>query len=378
MFPAVPQYPLAWEAEDGIYPVVLSLKGQGVLIPARSLCNTNISPVKKEGKFDEQGRKIWGLPKICEKSMLLLSWVTVVPNPATIPTPIPAEATCFAVIDPCSATFSIHIYLSSEFLFAFVYQWQQYTWTRLPPGYCESPTRFSQCLKQDLDSVTLRSASVLIQYVGNLLVPSSSLEACQEDTLHLLCALANKWHKASQEKLQFCKQEIEYLGHTISAGKCQLTDSRISAVSSIQPNSALSWGKLVAGCAVCSQFKILKMFSFPTVLSAQPTELVALTEACTLTLGKSVNVYTDSQYAFNVCHSTGQIWKHWGFITSSGACFSYGLLILELLYAIMLSTTISVMHCSSHIGALDEVSLGNACADAAAKWAALEGSPATF
>lgn len=76
MFPAVPQYPLAWEAEDGIYPVVLSLKGQGVLIPARSLCNTNISPVKKEGKFDEQGRKIWGLPKICEKSMLLLSWVT--------------------------------------------------------------------------------------------------------------------------------------------------------------------------------------------------------------------------------------------------------------------------------------------------------------
>lgn len=76
VFPAVSQYPLAWEAEDGIYPVVLSLKGQGVLIPARSPCNTDISPVKKEGKFDEQGRQIWGLPKICEKSMLLLSWVT--------------------------------------------------------------------------------------------------------------------------------------------------------------------------------------------------------------------------------------------------------------------------------------------------------------
>ena len=51
---------------------------------------------------------------------------------------------------------------------------------------------------------------------------------------------------------------------------------------------------------------------------------------------------------------------------------------MELLYAIMLTTTISVMHCSSHIGALDEVSLGNAYADAAAKRAALEGSPATF
>ncbi|KAF1666932.1 hypothetical protein FQA23_0001277, partial [Aptenodytes patagonicus] len=79
------------------------------------------------------------------------------------------------------------IYLNSQFLFAFIYQGQQYTWTRLPQGYCESPTVFSQCLKQDLDSVTLQSASVLVQYVDDILVTSSSLEACQEDTLHLLC-----------------------------------------------------------------------------------------------------------------------------------------------------------------------------------------------
>ncbi|KAF1593959.1 hypothetical protein FQV11_0010409, partial [Eudyptes moseleyi] len=78
------------------------------------------------------------------------------------------------------------IYLNSQFLFAFIYQGQQYTWIRLPQRYCESPTVFSQCLKRDLDSVTLQSASVLVQYVDDILVASSSLEACQEDTLHLL------------------------------------------------------------------------------------------------------------------------------------------------------------------------------------------------
>jgi len=36
------------------------------------------------------------------------------------------------------------------------------------------------------------------------------------------------------------------------------------------------------------------------------------------------------------------------------------------------------MHWSSHIGTLDEVSLGNTYAAAAAKKAALEDSPATF
>lgn len=52
--------------------------------------------------------------------------------------------------------------------------------------------------------------------------------------------------------------------------------------------------------------------------------------------------------------------------------------ISELLYIFSLHTTISEMHCSSHTGALDEVSLGNASADAAAKRADFDGSPLHF
>lgn len=58
-FLAVPQYPLSWEVKDGICLIILSLKEEGVLIPARSPCNTHISPVEKDVKFDEQGKQIW-------------------------------------------------------------------------------------------------------------------------------------------------------------------------------------------------------------------------------------------------------------------------------------------------------------------------------
>lgn len=124
--------------------------------------------------------KIGCLSKICKKINVFVIPGHPVVNPVSIPTSIPAEATHFAVIDLCSAFFSIPTYLNSPFLFAFIYQGQHYTWTRLPQGCCESPTVFSQCLKWDLDSVTLQSALVLVQYVDNILVVSSSLEACQE------------------------------------------------------------------------------------------------------------------------------------------------------------------------------------------------------
>ena len=49
-------------------------------------------------------------------------------------------------------------------------------------------------------------------------------------------------------------------------------------------------------------------------LSAQAAGLIALTKACQLAKEKTVNIYTDSRYAFGVCHATGQLRKLCGFI----------------------------------------------------------------
>lgn len=54
-------------------------------------------------------------------------------------------------------------------------------------------------------------------------------------------------------------------------------------------------GKQVAERVVCLQLKVLGVFSFLAVSNTQPAVLVAPTQACALTSGKNVNVYTYSQ-----------------------------------------------------------------------------------
>ncbi|XP_065435535.1 uncharacterized protein LOC135978582 [Chrysemys picta bellii] len=106
--------------------------------------------------------------------------------------------------------------------------------------------------------------------------------------------------------------------------------------------------------------------------SAQSAELQALTAACLYAKGKRVNIYTDSKYAFGVCHATGAIWKERGFITSSGSQIAPGKEIAQLLQAIQAPKDIAVIHCRAHTKGTDPVSTGNRFADEAAKAAALQ------
>ena len=58
---------------------------------------------------------------------------------------------------------------------------------------------------------------MVLQYVDDLLLCAESKEQCIIDSLKLLERLANGGHKVSRKKLQFCQQEVEYLGRLISA-----------------------------------------------------------------------------------------------------------------------------------------------------------------
>uniref|UniRef100_A0A8C5MNZ5 Uncharacterized protein n=1 Tax=Leptobrachium leishanense TaxID=445787 RepID=A0A8C5MNZ5_9ANUR len=120
--------------------------------------------------------------------------------------------------------------------------------------------------------------------------------------------------------------------------------------------------------------KVLMAHSIPFV-SAQAAELIALTQACRLFIGKDVTIYTDSRYAFGVVHDFGQIWKQRGFVTVDGKGISHADLVKDLLSAIMLPERIAIVKCQAHTNASDPVSRGNALADAVAKQAAAAGTP---
>ncbi len=98
--------------------------------------------------------------------------------------------------------------------------------SRVPVPYCfhlqgpavhlggtSSKPHYSRDLKQDLLDVVFPGGSTMVQYVDDLLVPSTSAEACKIDFV-LLQALADKDHKASFPRLQLCKDMyVTYLGN---------------------------------------------------------------------------------------------------------------------------------------------------------------------
>uniref|UniRef100_A0A8P4FYC4 ribonuclease H n=1 Tax=Dicentrarchus labrax TaxID=13489 RepID=A0A8P4FYC4_DICLA len=127
------------------------------------------------------------------------------------------------------------------------------------------------------------------------------------------------------------------------------------------------------GFAVVTLHEIVASGKLPSHFSAQAAELVALTKACKHAEGKIVNIYTDSRYAFGVVHDFGALWRHRGFLTSSGKPVANHHLVSDLLGAIMLPAKVSVMKCDAHTNNSDPVSVGNAAADAAAKAAAVKG-----
>ncbi|XP_050789814.1 uncharacterized protein LOC127040090 [Gopherus flavomarginatus] len=143
----------------------------------------------------------------------------------------------------------------------------------------------------------------------------------------------------------------------------------------VDGSSYVEEGKRFTGAAVIVKEGEVYKFKLSPNLSAQVAELVALIEALRMGTGKTINVYTDSRYAYMVVHAHGTLWKERGFITASGQRIAHGALIKTLLEALMLPLRVAVIHVRAHGRAPEtEQRKYNRLADQAAKEAAQEGA----
>lgn len=131
-------------------------------------------------------------------------------------------------------------------------------------------------------------------------------------------------------------------------------------------------GGFAAGFAVAVDTSVLYSETLdPGIHSAHSAELLALIKACEMAEGKTVNIYTDSRYAYGVVHDFGFLWEHRGFLTSSGKVVKHADLIQDLLEKVKLPKTIAVIKCQAHQRTNDPITMGNNRAGKAAKQAAL-------
>ncbi len=215
--PCQSQYPLKKEALRGIQPVFESLLKEKVIIPCHdSPVRTTIFPVKKITSNTSEPITWRFVQDLQALNSAVIARAARVPNPYTILSQIPQNAMYFTVVDLANAFFSIPVEEKSQFWFAFDFDNKGYTFTRLCQGYCESPTIYNEALRRSLEQLILSSGTALLQYVDDLLICARGEATCVADTVTLLNHLAQEGHKVSLTKLQFVKQEITFLGHTIT------------------------------------------------------------------------------------------------------------------------------------------------------------------
>ena len=65
----------------------------------------------------------------------------------------------------------------------------------------------------------------------------------------------------------------------------------------------------MAGAAVVDGKRVVWAGSLPEGTSAQKAELIALTKALQMAEGQSINIYTNSRYAFATSHVHGAIYR---------------------------------------------------------------------
>ena len=98
-------------------------------------------------------------------------------------------------------------------------------------------------------------------------------------------------------------------------------------------SSLLYEGTYRAGYAIVSDTGVVEVQKLPTHTTNQQAELIALTHAFQLAQGQSLNVCTDSKYAFHILLSHAAIWKECGLPTTKGRSITNPGYIMDLLKA---------------------------------------------
>ena len=122
-----------------------------------------------------------------------------------------------------------------------------------------------------------------------------------------------------------------------------------------------------------SDTEVVEAQALPAHTTNQQAELIALTRAFQLAQGKSLNIYTDSKYAFHILLSHTAIWKECGLLTTKGGSVTNANQIMAMLKASHLPTAIGIVHCRSHQMDDSIVSKGNNWADKVTRAVALWG-----
>ena len=101
-----------------------------------------------------------------------------------------------------------------------------FRYTRMPFGISTAPSVFQRAMESlmaDIPGVAV--------YLDDILVTGTSVEEHLDNLDRVLCTLNNAGLKLKQQKCVFMADEVQYLGHTITARGLSPTEDKVKAIS---------------------------------------------------------------------------------------------------------------------------------------------------
>ncbi|NXF13574.1 POL5 protein, partial [Smithornis capensis] len=117
-----------------------------------------------------------------------------------------------ATIDVKDMFFMIPLQEKDRDHFAFTWEGQQYTFTRLPQGYKHSPTLAYHALAQELETIPKAENVTVYQYTDDILVGGDEIEEVGDTQQKIISHLENIGLQIPPEKIQKPSQEVKFLG----------------------------------------------------------------------------------------------------------------------------------------------------------------------
>ncbi|KAL1258525.1 hypothetical protein QQF64_009102 [Cirrhinus molitorella] len=241
----VKQYKIPIASHESVQDIIDSMLEKGIIRPCNSTYSAPIWPVlKPNGKW----RPTIDYRKL-NQQVPLSRW------PMTqLEQEIPRirGATIFSTLDVASGFWTIPVHPEDQHKLAFTFGNRQYTFTRCPFGYANSPAEFNIFLNKACPDARMRGNLI---YVDDVLMKSATVDDHLEEIKHVLNQLTTAGAKIALHKGQWCKNKVNYVGLLIGPHGIEPQSSRIQAVQNIKaPKNISELRSFLGVCNYSRQF----------------------------------------------------------------------------------------------------------------------------
>lgn len=205
-----------------------NLLSQGVLVHVKNEPSTWVHPIVVVKKSENKVRIVMD-PRHLNK--YILRNIVRMPTKETIFSELEG-AKYFSVLDASAAFMQIPLSEESSRLCTIATPWGTMRYTRLPYGLSCSSEIFTQCMND-----IFQGLPGVCTYVDDILIFGKTLDEHNQNLKNVLIKAREYNLRFSKKKVQFCVQQIKYLGFILSSDGIAIDSSKLESIQNFKPPS---------------------------------------------------------------------------------------------------------------------------------------------